>query len=409
LSDQLSSDLASLRIQRDVDPDRRSPLRILLTLIVVLAIAGGAAAFVYPRLKAQIFKTEVSITEISMVSPAQASITFSATGYVSPQVISKVGAKVPGRVARVAVKEGDVVKTGDVLVELDNADQRSAINAAQARVAAAKARADAARANLAEVKQLMERSRTLVEKGVTGRADLDDQTARSRSLEEAAKAADADMRATATEVDSLRVALKDRTIYAPIDGTIITKPPEVGELVGLQTMGALVEIADFRSLVVETDVPENRLHMIKIGSPCEIVLDAYPSKRHRGATLEIGKRVNRAKATVTVKVKFADAADGALPDMSARVSFLGEELSAEAMKEAPKRVVPTSAVVERGGGKVVFLFEGGKVRMVPVTLGGPAGGGLELIDGPPPGSRVISNPSPELADGQKVKEKEAGG
>lgn len=384
----------------------------------MLAIVGGAAAFAYPRLKAQIFKSDVSITEISMVSPAQASITFSATGYVSPQVISKVGAKVPGRVARVAVKEGDVVKAGDALVELDNADQRSAINAAQARVAAAKARADAARANLAEVKQLMERAKTLVERGVTGRADLDDQTARSRSLEEAAKAADADMRATATEVDGLRVALKDRTIYAPIDGTIITKPPAVGELVGPQTIGALLEIADFRSLVVETDVPENRLHLIKVGSPCEIVLDAYPSKRHRGSTLEIGKRVNRAKATVTVKVRFSDAADGdadrasgagALPDMSARVSFLGEELSAEAMKEAPKRVVPASAVAERGGGKVVFLFEGGKVRMVPVTLGGPAGGGLELIDGPPPGSRVVSSPSPELADGQKVKEKEAGG
>ena len=179
---------------------------------------------------------------------------------------------------------------------------------------------------------------------------------------------------------------------------------EVGELVGPQSPEVL-EIADFASLVVETDVPEGRLSLVKPGSPCEIVLDAYPSRRYRGETLEIGRRVNRAKATVVVKVKFVDATEGVLPDMSARTAFLTEALSADAMKEPPKRVVPTSAVTERNGSKVVFVLDAGQVRVVPVTVGLPFGGGLELVDGPASGTRVVQNPAAELSAGQRVKEK----
>ena len=90
-------------------------------------------------------------------------------------------------------------------------------------------------------------------------------------------------------------------------------------------------------------------------------------------------------------------------DMSARVSFLSEALDEAAMKEPPKIVVPGAAVTERGGVKVVFVVEGDRVRMVPVTLGPAFGSGFELQNGPRPGTQVISTPAPELKDGQKVK------
>ncbi|WP_437276395.1 efflux RND transporter periplasmic adaptor subunit [Sorangium sp. So ce375] len=407
MSDQLSSDLASLRIQRDVDPDRRSPLRTALVAAVVLAAIGGAAAFAVPRAQSAIFKTEVTTTEVALVSPAQASISVTSTGYVVPQVVSKVGAKIPGRIARVHVKEGDVVKQGDLLVELEDADQKSLVAAAQAKVAAARARAAASRASIVEVEQQVARERLLVERQVTGRASMEDLTARMNSLAQSAAAADAEVKAAAADVESLRVTLADRKIIAPINGTIMSKPPEVGEVVGLE-LPHFVEIADFTSLVVETDVPETRLYLVEPGKPCEVVLDAYPSKRHRCTTLEIGKRVNRAKATIPVKVKFVGEAKEALPEMSARVSFLAEALSEEAMKEPPKRVVPEAAVVERGGAKVVFVVNEGQVKMVPIKVGGPAPGGLELLDGPAPGARLVARPSDDLADGQKIKEKEKG-
>ena len=168
----------------------------------------------------------------------------------------------------------------------------------------------------------------------------------------------------------------------------------------------ILEIADFSSLLVETDVPEARLGMIKPGSPCEIVLDAYPNKRFRGVTAEIGKRINRAKATAVAKVRFQDTADGVLPDMAARVSFLTEEIKAENLQEKPKKVVPAEALVEQGGAKALFVVEDGKIRIVTVRTGQVLGGSVELLDGPAAGTRVVSRPSSELREGQKIKERD---
>ena len=165
----LTSDLASLRIQREVDPNRPRPLRTVLAALVVIGVLGAAWYFGYPAIEARIFKTEVTLTEVSMVSPAQASVTVTSTGYVVPQTISKVGAKVAGRVAKVHVQEGSVVKAGQVLVELDAVNERSSVAAAGTRAMAAQARVDTARANLAGVEQQVERNRALVDRGAARR------------------------------------------------------------------------------------------------------------------------------------------------------------------------------------------------------------------------------------------------
>lgn len=404
MADQLTSDLASLRIDRS---SKARPPRswggAIFTIVLILAVGVGATV-VYPRVAAAIFKKEISMTEISMLSPAQASISITSSGYVTPQVVSRVGAKIPGRIAKVLVKEGDVVKAGDLLLELEDGDQRAAIAAAEARVGAAAARASASRANIAEIKLQADRQKALVDSGAVGKATLDDLLARVTSLEKLANASDAEIRAAQAEVESLRVLLKDRVVRAPIAGTVISKPPEVGEMT--VTLPFLFELADFESLQVETDVAESRLKNVQIGAPCEIVLDAYPDKRLRGKAIEIGKRVNRAKATVVVRVAFVDSKEGVLPDMAARVSFLTKEMSAEAMKEPPKRIVPQSAVSERQGQKIVFVVDQGKVKVQTVTVGAEAAGGFELVDGPPPGTKVVANPPRDLEDGQKIKEKE---
>jgi multidrug efflux pump subunit AcrA (membrane-fusion protein) len=157
--------------------------------------------------------------------------------------------------------------------------------------------------------------------------------------------------------------------------------------------------------MVETDIPEGRLHMVKVGSPCEITLDAFPGRRYRGQAMEISPRVNRAKATVGVKVKFVDPPTDVLPDMSARVSFLTAALDDAALAAKAKNVVPASAVVDRAGGKVVFVLEEDVARMRTVSLGPKLGDGYELIDGPAPGARLVARPPETLADGQRVKER----
>lgn len=136
----LSSDLASLKIDRDAKPQQGGPLRtILLWLVLIGAVAAGYVIG-RPYLEARFFKTEVAISEIARVSPAQASIELSSSGYVVPQVRSQVGARIPGRVVKILVKEGMRVEAGQVLIELERADQQAAIQSAKMRAAAARAR-----------------------------------------------------------------------------------------------------------------------------------------------------------------------------------------------------------------------------------------------------------------------------
>jgi RND family efflux transporter MFP subunit len=398
-----------LRIDRDAPP-RRGPWRgILFGAIALGAIAAGAVV-ARPYLESRVFKTEVSLTEISLVSPSRAAVELNSTGYVVPEVVSQVAAKAFGKIARVYVEQGQKVKKGDVLLELERSDEVAAISASRARVAAARARTQTERATLAETRRQADRAKALAESGVGPKAAAEDLESRVASLQEGIRAAEAEIKAAQAEVSALEVGLGNLSVPSPIDGTVISKPPQVGETLGLLpggvgNQGAGIEIADLSTLVVETDVPEGRLHLVKLGGPCEIALDAFPTRRYRGKVKELVPRVNRAKATVTVKVAFVDGAEGALPDMSARVGFLSRELDAAHLAEAPKRVVPVDAVVDRGGAKAVFVVEDERVRLTPVKVAPSDNGALVLLEGPAPGTRVVKLPPAQLGDGQRIKER----
>jgi RND family efflux transporter MFP subunit len=401
VSDQLTKDLASLQIDRTA-PKGTSLWTRLIVFAVVAAVLGGAAYYAYPHLEARVFKTEVAFTTVVRVSPSQASTSFTSTGYVVPQRSSRVAARVPGRIARVLVAEGEAVTEGQVLAELDTDEPRSALLAARSQTAAAEARVETARAAVMELELQTRRTRPLVEGGAVARSTLEDLDARLGSARAALRAAEAEVRAAHAESQVAQVGLGQTTVVAPMAGTVTTEPQEVGEIAGPNV--ELLQIVDFSSLVVEIDVPEARLGLVRADGPCEIVLDAFPGQRFRGEVLEVGRQVNRAKATVPVKVRFADAAEGVLPDMSARVSFLTEALSAEQLQAAAKTIVPRNAVVTRGGRQVVFVVEDDVVRELPVQLGPESGEGFELVVGPEPGTRLVADPPETLQTGQSVKE-----
>jgi HlyD family secretion protein len=406
VDDRLSSDLASLRIDRN-EPPRSAASRRGLAWVVGVAVAGaavfGAWRVAEPMVESKLFKTEVGVTEIALVSPSQAQSQLTSTGYVVPQVEVDVSSKLVGRVEKATIKEGSAVKEGQVIFTLDASDQRVQIASAQARVASARARAATARAQVAEIAQQVEREKRLAASGSIGQASVDDLVARQNSLDEQVKAADADVKASDSEVAALAVNLTNTTIKAPIDGMVITKPLQPGDVI---TPGVpMARIADFGSIVVETDVPEVRLHLVRKGGPCEIVLDAYPDKRWRGEVVDVSPSLNRSKASATVKVRFLDRDDTVLPEMAARVSFLEAPLDESKLKEPAKKIVPGGAVVERGGSRVVFVLDSGKIRQEQVTLGPRFGDGYEMVDGPAPGTKIVSDPPATLADGQSVKEK----
>jgi RND family efflux transporter MFP subunit len=403
VSDQLSSDLASLRIDREAKPSGGG--KRFLLVAAVLVVVGGVAWAELPRVKSEVFKTEVAITEVSMISPVQSSIQVSATGYIVPQVTSKVGPHDVGRIARMFVKEGDSVKAGQVLAELETRDQKSAVAAAESKVAVAQAKVETAKATLAETNVKIAREKPIVEHGAESKSVLDDLVAQQASLEQQVKAAQAEVASAEADRSTLGVSLYQRTILAPIDGIVVSKPAMPGYMATPADANPLVELVDFKSLLAEVDVPEARLSVIKIGGPVELVLDAYPDHRYRGEVVELGKRVDRSKATLVVKVKFTDDMAGVLPEMSVRASFLSAPITDEALKATAKKVVAAEAVVDRGGRKVVMVVDSGVVHAVPVTVGGPIGGSVELLDGPATGAHVVSAPAAEIVDGSKVKEK----
>ena len=292
MPDQLSTELASLKIARDEGPPPRGVLKVLFALVLIAAAGVAAYLFGLPYLEARVFKLEVSFTEIATVSPAQQAVELTATGYVVADTRSTVAPKVAGKVSRVMVKQGDQVKAGDVLFELDPRDQRAAAAAAATRVSAAQARAERARADLAEAELKAKREQALVARGVAPAEQAENLSARVISLTRAVKAAEAQVRVARAEAHASHVNLRSYQVRAPISGTVLNRPPAAGEVVGFQPGGvdeALggVKLADFSTLVVEADVSEARLHLVKLGGPAEIVLDAFPQRRLRGKALAL--------------------------------------------------------------------------------------------------------------------------
>ncbi|MEZ0311413.1 MAG: efflux RND transporter periplasmic adaptor subunit [Myxococcota bacterium] len=402
MADQLSNDLSSLRIDRSGFDDAPKPGRRWVVVAIVAAITVAAGAVGYGKLQSVIFKTEVTLTEVALVSPMSAATLVTATGYVQALKRTEIGVKLVGVVAKLNVSEGSEVKAGDVLMELESADKRRELAADKARVAMAVARLEAAKANAFDLETQLKRNRTLVETGAVNQSLVDETEQKALSARQLAHAAAAELEAAKATAEATAVSVSYLTITAPISGRVITRPVQVGERVIEQS---LLELADMNSLVIEVDVPEARLGQVKVGAPAEIVLDAYAGQRRRGEVVELGSKVNRAKATVMVRVKFIDDTTGVLPEMAGRVSFLSEMPDPESMKQLAKLVVPKAAVAKRDGADVVFTVTDQVVRMQTVSLGAPFGDGYEIAGGLAAGTKLVRNPSSDLADGQKIKTK----
>ena len=296
-TDSLSSELHALRIDRSVQ--RRSTGGRNLLFLALLACIGIAGWLVRPQLEAALFKTPVELTEISLVSPVQAAVELSSSGYVVPHIRSAVGARIPGRVAKLLVRQGEHVEAGQALIELERAPQQATLQAAKQKALVVRAQVATAHATLEEVRLQARRQRSLVKQGAAASATADDLDARVASLEAQVLVAEAEANAADAEINVLKVNLDAMTIAAPISGIVLNKPPEVSEMMGndlgIGTTVGTIELAETDQMYVETDVPEARLHLVKLGAACEIALDAYPEQRFRGEGITFSKSDARSR------------------------------------------------------------------------------------------------------------------
>jgi len=414
---RLADELASLKIDREPkngrgrsgDAPRRGVPGWLLA-VALLALLGVGGYFVYQRGSGELFPDEVEIGSVTLMSPAQADVTLVASGYVYPRKKATVAPKTTGRLSRLLVAEGDHVKEGQLIAELEAGDPQAQLAQVRADVAAARARIEHARADLADAQARLAREEELLKRGAGTQSATDDARARATTARAQLGAAEAEERAVAARQAAVAVLLENTKVKAPFDGTVIRKLSEVGEvlspLANVPGTGVVL-LASLDDLEVQADVSESQFSKVKVGTPAEILLDAFADRRFRGQVAEIRQQVDRAKASVTVKVRFSDPPVGVLPDMAAKVSFLTKALDQAALKAAPKIVVTADAVVERGGRKVVFVLDDNRVRERAVTVapGEAVAGMVELISGVAPGTRVVRHPDSKLRDGSPIKEK----
>ncbi len=187
---------------------------------------------------------------------------------------------------------------------------------------------------------------------------------------------------------------------------MLTKNANVGDIVtpfssAADSKGAVVTMADMSTLEVEADVSESSLAKVKVGQPCEIVLDALPDSRFRGAISRMVPTVDRAKATVMTKIRFNDLDPRILPEMSAKVSFLSQEITADQQK--PVIAVNPDALVERGGRTVGFAIRDNVAREVPLTRGPKLGDLVQISGDVKAGDKLVLKPGDAVQSGIAVK------
>jgi len=387
------SELAKLKINRDAAPEESAGggLKKLLWLLILPVLAIVAYLLYQGPLKPA---KEVKVTSVIVSNPSQASSVLNASGYVVAQRKAEVASKGTGKLESLVVEEGTRVKKGQMLGRLESRDMDAALSQAKADL-------QVEIASLAEAKSNFQRRKMLVEQKLVAESEFDLADAQH-------KRAIANVESARAHVRAAQVEVENTYIRAPFDGTVLMKNADVGEIVAPfgsagNSKGSVVSMADMSSLQVEADVSESNLERVKVGQPCEITLDAFPEKRYRGIVHMIVPTADRAKATVLTKVRFVDKDEQVLPEMSAKVAFLTEELSETQINEKPKILVDPAAVVDRQNSKVVFLVKGEEVVEKPVKVDKMVGNALEVLDGVAPGDQVVLNPDSELKNGTKIK------
>ncbi|PKN17017.1 MAG: efflux RND transporter periplasmic adaptor subunit [Deltaproteobacteria bacterium HGW-Deltaproteobacteria-6] len=397
-------DLSKLKIDQSVKKSvtgGRIKKPFVIAGLVFLLIIGA----VLYRLGVISPTATVDVTTVSLVYPAQSLSVLNASGYIVAQRKAAVASKITGRLTALLVEEGNLVKKGQILARMENADVTAGKGQAAANLANAKAMLRQAAVEQDNLQQEHDRYRRLIAGGYVTQSEYDAIHTRYLRSQEAVKGARAAMEAAAAALSGAEASIDYTLIRAPFDGVVLTKNADVGDIVtplgaSSTSKAAVVTLADMDSLQVEVDVSETSITLIKVGQPCNIQLDALADLRFRGVVHAIVPTVDRAKATVLVKVRFLDKDIRMLPDMSAKVSFLSRKLAEEEIK--PRLAVNQSALVRVKEKNIVYLIQENKVRMTAVSTGGKLGDMQEITAGLKPGDRVVLKPE-GLTDGAKIK------
>ena len=378
---------------------RKRPVLIgvLVIICVVIAVFFGRRVL-YPS-------ATVEAVVVSRVYPSQSFTLLNASGYVVAQRKAAVASKITGRLVSISVEEGNRIRKGDIVAQLESDDTAAAKDQASANLRAAKANLQQAKAELADAALNYHRNKELLAKGFISKLEYDSAETRKNKAEAAVSAAEASVNAVSAALREAEVAVEYAYIRAPFDAVVLTKNADVGDIItplgaAANAKAAVVTIADMNSLQVEVDVSESNISMVTVKQPCEIQLDALPDTRFRGEVHMVVPTADRTKATVLVKVKFLDIDTRILPEMSAKVAFLEKQMTGDDLR--PRTAVNSDSLLMRDGRASVFLIRDGQLVETQVTTGEKIGEMVEILSGAKAGDRIVRKPSESLKTGTRV-------
>ncbi len=390
-----SPDLSALRIDRT--PAARDPgeggggRRIALILGGVLLVAA-IGFLVFRGASGGGVSVQVA-TAVATGGGSASGDGISANGYVVARTKASVSSKILGRLAWTGVSEGSVVKAGEVLARLEDADYAAAVKVSEAAVAQAEAQ-------LAQARREAARAVALRRDQLIAEQQLEDAQTQVQLLS-------AQLQSTRAQLALAQANFENTRVRAPFSGTVLRRDAEVGEIVAPSSAGggltrtAIVTMADLGTLEVEVDVNEAYIAQVRNGQPARITLDAYPDTSFTGRVRQVVPTADRQKATVLVKVSILDRDPRILSEMGAKVVFTSRDAVRQA---APRRVlVPSNAVVRQGERSVVWVVESGAVRAVTVDVGPERGEQTEIRSGLSGGESLVLSPPATLSEGTKVK------
>ena len=394
--------------------------RILKRAAFLLA-AAALAAYVGRN---ALLGTPVETVEVGRADLVQ---TVVASGRVMSPRRVRVGAVITGRVVAIPVTEGQAVKKGAELVLLEDKDVRAALAQAQAGVAQAEAKVRQLRevglpaaqqallqaeATLTQVRGQFDRTKRLQAQGFVGQSQLDDAQRNLDVAESQARAArvqvetnstrGSDFAMAMTALEQARAAervaqakLPDMVVRAPVDGVLISRNVEVGDIVQPGKELFLLAPAGETQVIVQID--ERNLSQLSLGQKALGSADAFPGRRFPAELIYINPGIDALRGSVEVRLRVPSPPDYLRQDMTVSVDI-------EVARRAQAVVAPTQAVRDATTAQPwVLAVRNGRAERVPVKVGLRGDGRLEVLQGAAPGDALIPASLGLITAGQKVR------